>query len=105
MKTLVLYASKYGCTADCVNHLKEKLQGEVTTANLKSLGRVDLQGFDWIVIGGPIYMGKLHKAVKGFCEGSLEALQGQSLALFLCCTTPEQADAFFKSNFPPALLE
>jgi menaquinone-dependent protoporphyrinogen IX oxidase len=35
MKTLILYATQYGFTADCVQTLSKKLTGEVTTADLQ----------------------------------------------------------------------
>ena len=51
MKILILYASKYGCTEDCSNYLKDKLNQEVKTINLKDAGSVDLQQYDWVIIG------------------------------------------------------
>lgn len=33
MKTLIVYASKNGCTSDCVHHLQTKLKGDVTVVN------------------------------------------------------------------------
>lgn len=105
MKTLVVYASKYGCTEDCAKYLKNKLNHESKIVNLKNLDITDLQQYDWIIIGGSIYVGKIQKEVKLFCEQNLQALLAKNIILFICCTTPEQADDFFKSNFPAQLLE
>ena len=33
MKTLIVYASKYGCTKDCVLHLKKVLHGDVAVCS------------------------------------------------------------------------
>ena len=35
MKTLILFASKYGGSEKCANLLSEKLNGDVTVVNLK----------------------------------------------------------------------
>ena len=43
MKTLALYASKYGCTDDCVKHLKNKLGHESIIINLKKGASADLE--------------------------------------------------------------
>lgn len=103
MKTLVLYASKYGCTEDCVHYLKDKINHPVKVANLKNLGTIDLNQYDCIIIGGSIYVGKLQKEVQVFCKKHLPLLLTKNIALFMCCTTPEQTDDFFKHNFPAKL--
>lgn len=104
MKTLVLYASKYGCTEDCAIYLKNKLSHEVKTANLKNPGKIDLHRYDLIIIGGSIYVGKIQKEVKHFCEQNLQKLLLKNVVLFMCCTTPDQESDFFKNNFPDQLL-
>lgn len=105
MKILVLYASKYGCTEDCTNYLKEKLHYEVKTLNLKNTGMISLENYDLIIIGGPVYVGKIQKPVRLFCEQNLQSLLTKHIVLFMCCTTPEQSAEFFKSNFPAPLLK
>lgn len=105
MKILLLYASKYGCTEDCANYLKSKLNKEVNIASLKKFSMIDLQQFDWIIIGGSIYVGKIQKEVKLFCEQNIQKLLTKNIVLFMCCTTPEQVNNFFKSNFSPELLK
>lgn len=103
MKILILYASKYGCTEDCSNYLKDKLNQEVKTINLKDAGSVDLQQYDWVIIGGSIYIGKIQKEVKVFCEQNLQSLLTKNIILFMCCTTPDQESGFFIKNFPASL--
>jgi len=105
MKILVLYASKYGCTEDCAKYLKSKLIHETKIVNLKNHGMIDLQQYDWIIIGGSIYVGKIQKEVKHFCERNLQILLTKKVVLFMCCTTPEQVNDFFKSNFQSQLLK
>lgn len=103
-KTLILYASKYGCTEDCAKYLGSKLNHPVETADLTNSTIADVQNYDWVVIGSPIYIGKIRKEVKLFCKRNLHQLLTKNVVLFLSCTTPEQAADFFKSNFPVELL-
>lgn len=104
MKTIIIYSSKYGCTEDCAKALKNKLNGDCKLVNLKKAGAADFQQYDWAIIGGSIYVGKIQKEVKLFCERNLKELLTKNIALFMCCTTPDQVNDFFKSNFSSKLL-
>jgi hypothetical protein len=42
MNTLIVYATKYGCTEKCAVILSEKLTGKVDLCNLKGVKDVDL---------------------------------------------------------------
>lgn len=105
MKTLILYASKYGCAKDCAAYLKSRLNQETELMNLKKAGKIELESYDCVVIGGSIYIGKIQKEVRQFCEQNLQSLLQKKVALFICCTTPEQVDEFFGNNFQAPLLE
>lgn len=104
MKTIILYSSKYGSTEDCAKALKSKLEGESELVNLKNARRTDFQQYDWVIIGGSIYAGKIQKEVKKFCEGNIESLLTKNIAVFMCCITAEQVNDFFIRNFPAELL-
>lgn len=104
MKTLILYASKYGATAECARLLAQELGPRAELHNLEE-GAPDLAGADAVLVGGPIYAGMLRKPVKEFCKKQEAALLEKKLGLFLCCTTPAQAEDFLRQNLPAALLE
>ncbi|MCL2827631.1 MAG: flavodoxin domain-containing protein [Oscillospiraceae bacterium] len=105
MKTLIIYASKYGCTADCANYLKTNLPGDVTLIDInKASGQMELNRFDTIIIGGSVYVSKVSKNLRGFCESNLDLLCKKRVGIFLCCALSEQADEVLHTNFPSALL-
>lgn len=83
MKTLIAYASKYGTTEKCANILKEKLTGEIDVVNLKN-ENPSPKDYDEIIIGGPVYIGKLNKAVERYCIDNLPILVDKKLGFFLC---------------------
>ena len=105
MNILIIYASKYGCTADCANKLKNELTGDVTLIDIEKQGQsIMLDKFDTILIGGSVYIGKISKKLRLFCEANISVLTQKNIGLFLCCALTEQSDEFFTTNFPAALL-
>ena len=106
MKTLIVYSSKYGCTADCAEYLSTKLSGEVSVVDInKATHPIELGSFDTIIIGSSVYVGKITKKLRVFCEDNLDLLLSKKVGIFLCCAQPEQANEFLAANFPAALLD
>ncbi len=105
MKTLIVYATTYGFTKDCVEELKKLLKGEALAINIGKDQIPPLKEFDQIVVGGSIYMGQLHKKLKEFCVAQQQQLHGKRLALFLCCGLPDNFEQALNSTFPKELLE
>ena len=106
MKTLIVYASKYGCAADCANYVKTKLSGDVTLVDINKISKqIELDVFDTIIIGGSVYIGKVSKKLSVFCEKNLEVLIKKRIGIFLCCALSEQENEFLTASFPSALLQ
>lgn len=105
MKTLIVYATKYGYTTDCVNEMKQHLQGDVLDVNIMSETLSSLDAFDNVIIGGSIYMGQVQKKLKVFCENNLNALLDKRVALFLSCGLPENFEQHLINAFPSELRE
>ncbi len=105
MKTLIVYASKYGCTEKCANILAKKLTGEVEIINLKINENVDLSQYDKVIIGSSIYVGKIQKKVNEFCQSNLVSLKEKTLGFFICCMhEDEKAENQLNNAFPLELL-
>lgn len=105
MKTMIVYATKYGCTEKCAAALKEQLTGEIDLVNLKSKRTVDLTPYGNVIIGGSIYMGGIQKEVKRFCSANLDTLMEKKLGLFICCMREgDIAETELTQAFPPDLL-
>ena len=105
MKTLILYASKYGFTEDCVCKLASRLTGEVVAVDVAKDPMPDAAAFDAIILGGPVYMGRIPKALSGCIQTNLDRIQSRNLGLFLSCGLPDQFPESLKNAFPKALLE
>lgn len=102
MTTLILYSSKYGATAQCARLLAQEMEG--AAVHDLAAGAPSLGGADTVLVGGPIYAGMLCKVTKEFCKNEQEVLLTKKLGLFLCCTTPAEAETFFAQNVPAPLL-
>ncbi|HBE9729741.1 flavodoxin [Clostridioides difficile] len=106
MNTIIIYSSKYGCTKDCANILKNKLSDNVTFVDINNNNnKIELSKFDKIIIGSSIYVGSVSKKIQVLCNDNVELLNKKQVGIFLCCGFSEQADKYLKSNFPSSLLE
>lgn len=105
MNTIIIYSSKYGCTKDCANILKNKLSDNITIVDINNNNKIELSKFDKIIVGSSIYAGSVSKKIRLLCNDNLELLNKKQVGIFLCCGFSEEADKYLKSNFPSSLLE
>ncbi len=103
MNTLIIYASRYGCTRDCSEYLKNHLDGEVTLISIEEK-IPNINKFDNIIIGGSVYMGKIQRSVLSFCKRNRDILMKKSTGFFICCYTPKETDKFIEKFFERDIL-
>lgn len=104
MKTIIIYATKYGSAEKCSKLLKDKLSGEVVAINIKKDTIPNLSSFDNIIIGGSIYMGKIQKEITKFCTENLDVLKDKKIGLFVCGMQKNNIETEIDASFPKALL-
>ncbi len=105
MNTLIVYASKYGCTEKCVELLSKELIGKVDMINLKKVRDIDISKYEKIIIGGSIYIGKIQKEVIEFCSKNLDKLKEKRIGLFICgMQEGETINTEISQNFNPELI-
>lgn len=105
MKTMILYASIYGFTQDCVQKLEEALTGEMRTVNIHKDTIPSLEDYDTVLIGGSIYMGQIQKKIKKYCLSNVDTLKNKNIGFFISCGAGENYHDYFKTAFPDSLLE
>ena len=103
MKTLILFASRYGATEEIAYMLKSAVGGDVTVRNIRERG-ITLDGYDTVIIGSCVYMFKLDKHIKRFLRRNEKTLLGKKLGLYLCCYTTPGTEGYLEHFFSPALL-
>lgn len=105
MKAVIIYSSQYGCTEKAVKLLQQKIQHGIKAVNVAREKAPDLSRFDTVILGGPIYIGKMHKAMSAYMKQNCEALKAKRLALFVCAGEQDPAvmEKQFASAFPEEL--
>ncbi len=96
MNVLIAYASYYGSTERCAYKIKEKLKYVSSIVNVSYSGATKLQDYDSVIIGSPIRIGRIHKALKKFLETNKTALAEKSIYLFLCGLDTSIPDGIMK---------
>lgn len=104
MKTLILYATKYGATKEIAGRIAARIPGS-TVCDLKSSSIPSVSQFDCIILGSSLYVGKIRKEAKVFITRNTEALSEKKIGLFLSGLEPEHTKEFFANNFPEILFQ
>ena len=106
MRSLILFATKYGSVEKCAQFLKEKLTGEVDVVNIRKDKIPALDMYDTVILGGSIYIGKIQKEISRYCEDKKALLKTKKLGLFLCAG--EESDkkyGYFETSFTKELFD
>ena len=103
MKTIILYATKYGAADEIAQRIANKIDGAVIH-NLKQ-GVPSLAEFDCIILGSPVYAGSIRREAKKFLSKNADVLLNKKFALFLSGIGASGEKKFFESNFPPEILQ
>ena len=104
MKTLILYATKYGATREIAERIAKEIGGAVIH-DLKQGPRHDLADFDCVIIGSSLYAGSIRKEAKTFLAQHGGQLQGKTIGLFLSGASKGEAEKCFADNFPADLRQ
>lgn len=105
MKTLILYYSKYGTTKKCAQMLADKIDENADIVGYKQRKNADIDKYDTVIIGAPVYMGMLKK-MKSFCEANLSKLQAKKVGLFVChMDVDKPMEEKIVEYFPKALID
>lgn len=104
MRTLILYTTTYGYTQEIVDEMKKRIP-DATAINLQKTTEVNLETYDSVILGGAIYVGKVHKNLIEFAKTHENALLKKELRLFLCCAFEANFNEEIITNFPARLIE
>jgi menaquinone-dependent protoporphyrinogen oxidase len=104
MKTLIIFASKYGGTRVSAEKIAKEMSGaEICELDKDSVP--DLNQFDCIILGGPLFAGSLHKSVASFAKNHVDILLTKKLGIFLAGLQTNDEEKLFVSNFPESILK
>jgi len=83
MKTLILYASKYGTTKKCSELIAAGLTN-TEVGDIQDTKDISLESFDRIIIGTSAYFGRPDKKLSNYIKQNLPILLNKKIALFMC---------------------
>ena len=104
MKTLILYATKYGAAREIAARIAAQMDDAVLH-DLKQGGIPDLGGFDCVIIGSSLYAGSIRKEAKVFLAKYADQLRDKKIGLFLSGMAKSDEQKYFKDNFPSDVLQ
>lgn len=105
MKTLIVYGSKYGFTRECAEKLSSCIGEQAAIKSVKDVKPRDLLAYDGIVLGSPVYMGRLDKFIVQFSRAYKTELLNRKLGFFICCGTPDEQAHYYRNCIDANLLE
>jgi menaquinone-dependent protoporphyrinogen oxidase len=112
LKTIILFATKYGSVENALAILRPKLIGDVRQVNIMKENAPSLNEYDQVIIGGSIYVGKIQKKLSKFVDKNLPLLLTKRVGLFICAgekkaevREKELVDAFPNELFKHAVCK
>lgn len=91
-RTLIAYATKYGTTKEIAEEIKDILAENGIKSdliNVMEIGTID--AYDAVILGSPVYMGKMLIEARDFCQKYMPYLAGKWVAIFvdgISCSPP-----------------
>jgi len=104
MKTIILYATKYGATAEIAKRIADRLE-DATIHDLKQGSVPQLSDFECVIIGSSVYIGSFRKEAKAFIKQNADELCKKKLGLFISAMSELDDSEAFKANIPKEVLQ
>jgi menaquinone-dependent protoporphyrinogen oxidase len=103
MKTLILYSTTYGYAEEIAQSIASHYPDAVVQ-NIQKNNKVDLSLYDHVILGGSVYMGKVHKELTQFATKYERELLEKKLGLYLCCLFEDKYMEEMQANFSAKLI-
>ena len=103
-KTLIVYATKYGATAEIAQRIASHLKG-AKVHDLASGPAPNLSAYSTIIVGSAIYAGSIRREAKSFVKQHEAELMDKKLGLYVSALDKNAAEADFLKNFPQDICE
>jgi len=105
MKGIIIYKGKYGATAQYAAWLADALGLPVVSTDQQA--SVDLSGYDYVMVGSPVYVGKL--LMRDWLHENATVLQHKKVFVFIVNSASaddkQREDAVVKGNLPDELAK
>ncbi|MFW5793113.1 MAG: flavodoxin domain-containing protein [Bacteroidota bacterium] len=99
MKTAIFYSTKYGSTEKVANEIALNLNIEKYAYNVGQ-DIPDINKFDTIILGFPIYAGITNRDFRNFIQNNWNEIKPKLIGLFILCLDESSLDDYFRRIFP-----
>jgi menaquinone-dependent protoporphyrinogen oxidase len=83
MQILVVYGTKHGSTGEVAEAIADRLRTHGIDVDCGPAANVEeLEGYDAVVVGGALYMGRWHADAQAFLKRHSTSLSGKPVAVF-----------------------
>ena len=104
MKTIILYASKYGAAEEIAKRLATKIENSIIY-DLKQDDVPQLNDYDCVIVGSSVYAGAFRKEAKSYLTQNADDLCKKKLGLFICAMSENNDEEVLKANVPEAVIQ
>ena len=104
MKTIILYATKYGGSAEIAKLIAAHFD-EAEIYDLKKGDIPSLEAFDNVITGSSVYAGSFRNEAKIFLSQNAAQLCKKKLGLFACGMSKGESGEVFRANVPEDVLK
>lgn len=104
MNTLIIYATKHGCTKECATMLASFIKEKTHVSNIKEAKQIDLSHYSHVVLGSSIYYGKMQKKLIKFAKKYQHDLENKKIGVFVCDMNHKDIHSLIQNNFPSNLI-
>ncbi|TLS48695.1 hypothetical protein FE782_29055 [Paenibacillus antri] len=89
MRKAIVYATRYGFTAEVAAALRDRLGRDTELFDLAVAGDVDPEPYDVVVLGSSVYMGRVQRAMRNYVERYRTRLAAKRYGLYICAANPD----------------
>lgn len=92
MKSIIIYSTKYGSAGEIAELLRTKLAGETDVINIMKEQAPFLSGYDNVILGSSVYIGRIQKQMTAYIAGHIDELKTKRIGLFLSAGAPNEEE-------------
>lgn len=106
MKTLIVYASKYGFTKEVVDQIKQSISHSCNVVNIKNenISKQAIESVDNIIIAASMYVGAINKKMQEFIASNETDLMKKNIGIVVMAMQKDDVENEITSNFSKELL-
>lgn len=82
---LVIYDTRYGSTREVAEMIADRIGDRSLVREIGAVVPEELERASLVVIGGPVYGGRLSRRIPRFCDRNRSTLEQKRVGLFITC--------------------